>query len=143
MILRPNRGKKLHYKAGEINFARFPIKTHPITSCDDIVQTIDKYTKKYRHEKDIVVVAEKIIAIMQGRLYPIEAINPSWWARQLHRFVYKHPGGIGLRSPYTMELAIREVGLARLLFAATISVMTKPFGWRGVFYQVAGGNINA
>ena len=42
-----------------------------------------------------------------------------------------------------MELAIREAGVARILFAAFCSAVTKPFGLRGVFYKVVGKNINA
>ena len=42
-----------------------------------------------------------------------------------------------------MELAIREAGVVRILFAALISAITKPFGVRGLFYKVVGKNINA
>lgn len=55
----------------------------------------------------------------------------------------KSPHGIGLGSPWTMELAIRDAGATRILFAALCSAFTKPFGWRGVFYKVVGRNINA
>ena len=37
-----------------------------------------------------------------------------------------------------MQLAIEEVGVFRLLFAAACSAITKPFGIRGVFYRIAG-----
>lgn len=42
-----------------------------------------------------------------------------------------------------MELAIREAGAPRMLFAAFASAITKPFGIKGVFYRVVGCNINA
>ena len=42
-----------------------------------------------------------------------------------------------------MELAIREAGTARILIAAFATLVTKPFGIKGVFYKVVGNNINA
>ncbi len=40
--------------------------------------------------------------------------------------------------PETMELAIREVGLWRILLAALVHVIMRLFGKRGWFYRVAG-----
>ena len=37
-----------------------------------------------------------------------------------------------------MQLAIQEVGLLRILFAAFISALTKVFGIKGMFYRIAG-----
>jgi hypothetical protein len=37
-----------------------------------------------------------------------------------------------------MQLAIDEVGVPRILLAAALSAITKPFGVHGVFYRVAG-----
>ncbi len=46
--------------------------------------------------------------------------------------------GIGLGSPQTMEMAIREVGVIRILFAAVIGGIGKLLGRSGDFYRVAG-----
>lgn len=59
------------------------------------------------------------------------------------KFVHKSPYGIGLGSPYTMELAIREAGVIRILLGVVAAAVTKPFGMKGVFYRVVGKNINA
>jgi hypothetical protein len=49
------------------------------------------------------------------------------------------PGyGIGLGTAETMQLAIQEVGTPRILLAAGLSAITKPFGLHGIFYRVAG-----
>lgn len=143
MKSQPNPGKSLLITVHKSTYYRYPVRTNVVKKADAIVPTIVRYVKHQVKTGDIVVVSERIIAIMQGRSYPVTSIVPSWWARLLWRFVYKHPGGIGLRSPYTMELAIREVGLIRILFAAAVVVVTKPLGMRGMFYQVAGGNVNA
>jgi F420-0:gamma-glutamyl ligase-like protein len=92
---------------------------------------------------DWLFISERVVAISQGRAYPTKDIHPSRWAKFLVKFVKKSPYGIGLGSPWTMELAIREAGIGRILLAAIASAITKPFGWRGVFYKVVGNNINA
>ena len=54
---------------------------------------------------------------------------------------YVQKGDIGM--PETMELALRDVGKAKILFAAFCSAVTKPFGIRGVFYKIAGTGARA
>jgi hypothetical protein len=57
--------------------------------------------------------------------------------------VHKSEYGIGLGSPWTMQLALDEAGAPRILFAAFVSLLTKPFGIHGTFYKVVGKNVNA
>jgi hypothetical protein len=91
----------------------------------------------------VVAVSERMVAITQGRSYPIKDIRPGRLARFLERFVTRPGYGIGLGSAETMELAIREVGAPRILLAAAASAITKPFGVHGVFYRVAGAQAKA
>jgi len=65
-------------------------------------------------------------------------IRPGRLARLLVRYVTRPGYGIGLGTPQTMQLAIDEVGAPRILLAAALSAVTKPFGVHGVFYRVAG-----
>ena len=143
MELKPNPGKSLTIDVNGKVWARYPVKTHVIKPGEDIVEVVARYVRPHLKEGDIVFVSEKIVAISQGRAYPIDEIKPSFWARLLSHFVTKSPYGIGLGSPWTMELAIREAGLPRILFAAFVSAITKPFGIRGMFYRVAGRNVSA
>lgn len=142
-IPKPNPGKNLTIVVQGISYQRIPIKTHTISQKDDLFSVVDHYTKPYGKSGDSIAISERVVAITQGRSYPISSINPSLFARALYQHVYKHPGGIGLRSPYTMELAIREAGLVRILIAVVAAIVSKPFGIRGIFYQVAGNNIAA
>ncbi|OGI64544.1 F420-0--gamma-glutamyl ligase [Candidatus Nomurabacteria bacterium RIFCSPLOWO2_02_FULL_40_10] len=139
----PNKGKNLIIKAGGKNYERIPIRTHVIQESDDIVDVVVKYAGSHLLKNDILFVSERVVAITQGRAFPIKDIHPSRLAKFLVKFVHKSPYGIGLGSEWTMELAIREAGVARILFAAFCSAVTKPFGLRGVFYKVVGKNINA
>jgi len=143
MTAKANPGKKLSITVQFSSYLRFPIKTHQISDKDDIVTIVRTYAKEMLSDEDLVVISERVVAITQGRAIPIKKIKPSWWAKKLYTYVHNHPGGIGLRSPYTMEIAIREAGLWRILLAAGLSVLTKPLGIRGVFYHVVGNNINA
>jgi F420-0:gamma-glutamyl ligase len=119
-------------------FIRIPIKTHLITKDDSIVDSVVKYSKDVVKDGDILFVTEKIVAIMQGRAYPIKDVKPSSFATFLSKHVTKSPYGIGLGMPETMEMALRECGVARIVLAAFLSALTKPFGKSGVFYDVAG-----
>lgn len=139
----PNQGKQLEIDVDGRKYARIPIHTHVITAADNIADAVEKYARPLLQISDLLFISERVVAITQGRAFPIKEITPSAWAKFLVRFVHKSKYGIGLGSPWTMELAIREAGLWRILFAAFFSAITKPFGQRGVFYKVVGKNINA
>lgn len=119
-------------------YVRIPVKTHVITKEDKIVDVVKKYVREAVREKDIVFVSEKAVAITQGRAYPMSEIKPRPLARLLAKYVTKTPAGIGLGIPETMEMALRECGVLRILFAACVSFITKLFGRRGDFYRIAG-----
>ena len=139
----PNKGKKLIIKTDEGYFARYPVKTHVVMSGDSLPEIMETYLTEHLRQDDRIFISEKIVAISQGRAFPMNEIKPSRMAKFLTRFVYKSPYGIGLSIPETMELAIREVGRLKILFAAFCSAVTKPFGLRGVFYKICGPKARA
>ncbi len=141
MPFRANPGKKLIIDIHGKKYFRYPIKTPLITPQeDDPVAVIKKYAQPFVGvgKSDILFISEKVISIMQGRSYHLDKIKPSPIAKWLSKHVYKNPAGIGLASPQTMQLAIEEAGLLRILFAAAAAFLTKPLGIRGVFYMIAG-----
>jgi len=105
---------------------------------NSVLRSIGKSQNFGFKNKWFVVISEKIIAVAQGRSYFIWEIKPGIWANLLSKCVSKTPIGIGLGSPWTMQLAIQEVGLGKILLAAFASFLTKPLGIKGVFYQIAG-----
>lgn len=141
--IKPNTGKKLAVDVLGKRYLRLPVRTHIIKDTDPIVATIARYAEPHLREGDMIFISEKIIAIMQGRSFPLEEIKPSVWARLFAKFVLKTPYGIGLGSPWTMQLAIEEAGLPRIFLGAIAAIITKPFGLRGVFYKVVGKKVNA
>ncbi len=131
------------------NYERHLIKTDVFAKGDDYNKKISDYAVQsfkrlnIRGKKWMVVVSEKVVAISQGRSYFLWEITPGFWAKALSKYVKKTPYGIGLGSPWTMQLAIQEAGLPRMLAASLISAVTKPFGMKGIFYQIAGHDVNA
>lgn len=136
--MKANEGKSLEIMIQGERYIRIPIRTKLVMEEDDLFKVVDDYTKEIREEGDIIFCSEKIIAITQGRAFDIDTIKPSKMAHFLVKFVYKSPYGIGLGSPYTMQLAIEDVGLPRIFLGCAAAALTKPFGIRGVFYKVCG-----
>lgn len=139
MEFKANEGKELAIEIEGVKWLRIPIRTHVVMRDDNLfTDVVDKYTKDIRQNDDIIFCSEKIVAITQGRSYPIDEIKPSRLAKFLVKFVYKSPYGIGLGSPHTMQLAIEDVGIPRILLGCLAAAVTKPFGVRGAFYKVCG-----
>ena len=139
----PNVGKQLTITLQNGTYARLPIKTHIVTKDDSLSDIVKRYAQPHLMDGDVLFISERIVAISQGRAFKIQDIKPSPLAMFLVQFVYKSPYGIGLGSPWTMELAIREAGVVRILVGAFAAAVTKPFGIQGVFYRVVGKHINA
>jgi F420-0:gamma-glutamyl ligase-like protein len=109
-----------------------------ITKEDSLVDFVKKNPQDTVKQYDILFVSEKAVAITQGRAYPMNEIKPRPLAKLLSKYVTKTPSGIGLGIPETMEMALRECGVLRILFAAAVSFLGKLFGRKGDFYRVAG-----
>ncbi|OMH24382.1 asparagine synthase (glutamine-hydrolyzing) [Tersicoccus phoenicis] len=155
----PNPGKQLDLTLpGGRTFRRYPLRTDVFYRETDFEPTVLGYVSRFvdglgdageDHATAInnspwyLFVSEKIVAMTQGRSIPVWDIKVSPAARLLSKAVVRNPGGIGLASPWSMQLAIDEVGLPRILYASARSVIGKFQGKKGVFYEVAGGNINA
>ncbi len=134
----PNEDRTLHASLGGIVYARHPVRTHLVTAGDDAVEVVKRYVGPLDGNVRLVAISERMVAITQGRSYPMDQIHAGSLARLLVRFVTRPGYGIGLGTPQTMQLAIDEVGASRILFAAAASALTKPFGIHGVFYRLAG-----
>jgi F420-0:gamma-glutamyl ligase len=139
----PNEDRQLHATLNGVVYARHPVRTHLVTADDGAAAVVTRYVGGVDDDVRLVAVSERMVAITQGRSYPIKDIRPGRLARLLERFVTRPGYGIGLGSAETMELAIREVGAPRILLAAAASAVTKPFGVHGIFYRVAGAQAKA
>lgn len=138
-----NAGKALTVQVEGSSFARIPIRTRVVMPGDDLDDFIRENAADVVREGDLLFVTEKIVAITQGRSYLVDDIKPRKLAFFLSKYVTRTPYGIGLGMPETMEMALRECGTIRILFAAAVSAVTKLFGRKGDFYRIAGDKARA
>ena len=138
-----NEGKALEVEVDGEKVQRIPLRTRVVMPDDSLDEIITTYAKDAVQQGDLLFVTEKIVAIMQGRSYLLTDITVRPLARFLSKYVVKTPYGIGLGMPETMEMALRECGTPRILFAAAVAAVTKAFGRRGDFYRIAGDKARA
>ena len=143
MSAEANAGKALTRTVEGTSYARIPIRTRVVMPGDDLDAFILEYAKDAVQPGDLLFVTEKIVAITQGRSFKLDSIKPRKLALFLSKYVTRTPYGIGLGMPETMEMALRECGTPRILFAAAVSAVTKAFGRKGDFYRIAGDKARA
>ena len=121
------------------NVRRYPVRTELFSRDDDldarVLEHIDAFFAGLPaagpdHEAATrgpwwFFLSEKVVAITQGRSYFVWDIKVGRPARVLSRYVTRTPAGIGLGSPFTMQLAIKVIGR------------------NGLFYELVGNQINA
>lgn len=133
---------------GRRAFARVPLRAPLVAPGDDLQAALDQALAPAGrpvelHPGDIVAISEKVVAISQRRSFPVDQVRAGPLAVGLSRFVRRTRAGIGLGIPATMQLAIDEVGTARILLAAAAGGITRALGVRGTFFRVAGGRVGA
>lgn len=121
-----------------VEFLRVPVKTHILSPEDDMLEIAQRYALPLMQKGDMLTISESPMAITQGRAIPVSEIRVSPLARLLSRFVAKVPYGIGLGAPTSMQCAIEETGVCRIIFAAFVGGLGKLIGRKGDFYRIAG-----
>lgn len=140
----PNPGKQINIDVDGITYQRLPVRTRLITMKDtDLLPIIEDYVKPYLKSGDILFISEKALTITQGRVVDMSDIKPTWLAHLFARNVGNYYGtsdfhGFGHGTSIAMQLFIEEAGYLRILFAATVSAITRPLGIRGMFYRICG-----
>lgn len=135
---KPKKVKHPEITIDQLKFLRMPIKTHVVMKDDILIEVVKKYASEHLQQGDTLFISEKIVAITQGRAIPLSEIHPRPLAVLLAKYVTKTPAGIGLGMPETMEMALKECGTPRILYASAASAITKLMGKKGVFYEIAG-----
>ncbi|WP_283138346.1 tetratricopeptide repeat protein [Rhizohabitans arisaemae] len=114
---------------------RIPVRTPMISFRTGITEVVDTATAMIRRPGDVIAFSESAAAAGQGRMLPLELVDPSLMAAVLCRFV----GKIGpLSSPAGMQGAIMEVGRAKVALGAVAGAVGRLLGRRGWFYRVTG-----
>jgi hypothetical protein len=139
-----NPGKKLEIDVDGVTYTRLPVRTRLLTMKDtDILPIIEDYVGPYLQSGDLIFVSEKALTVTQGRIVDLGDIKATKFARLLARNVGNNYGsnnfqGFGHGTALAMQLFLEEAGYPRLIFAAAVSALTRPFGIRGMFYRICG-----
>lgn len=137
----------VYYDRGRITgddgskYDRFAIQTHFINRGEDQFKIVEKYFLPLYIKGDILSFGAKVMSMCIDNVKTRDEVKPGFWANILWRFASSNQTGIGMHEPGKMQLAIDMVGLPRVLWAAFLSAITKPFGKKGVFYEVCGEGI--
>jgi hypothetical protein len=139
-----NPGKQIDIDIDGVTYERLPVRTRLITLKDtDILPLVEDYVKPYLKKGDVVFISEKALTITQGRVVDIGSIKSTKLARMLAHNVGNYYGssqfrGFGHGTAIAMQLFIEEAGYPRVLFAAFVSAITRPFHITGMFYRICG-----
>ncbi len=138
-----NPGKKEIVEGLGKKFICRAVQTSVVTPCDKLEDIIEEFAAPEIQPGDVVFLSEKMVACTEGRAFPVDKIKMGFAARFLSRFVTRTSYGIGLAMPQTMQCAINEVGLPKILLAAAVGAVGKVFHQKGWFYRIAGEHVAA
>ncbi|MDR3582256.1 MAG: hypothetical protein P4L67_03205 [Candidatus Pacebacteria bacterium] len=140
----PNPGKSIDIDIDGVTYERLPVRTRLITLKDaDIMPLLRDYVQPWLRPGDALFISEKALTLTQGRVVDMGMIRPSRLARILGSSVGNYYGteqfrGFGHGTAIAMQAFIEEAGYPRVLFAAAVSAITRPFGIKGMFYRICG-----
>ncbi|MCQ2735853.1 MAG: coenzyme F420-0:L-glutamate ligase [bacterium] len=134
----PDAGKKQEREVpADIKSLTVPVRTHILMPGEKLSDIIEKYVKP-EERKHIFTIAESALAIIQGRVYYVDDVNPGPLAVHLSHF-FKMDSS--LSSPYSMKKAMDEAGALRIIAAVIIGMIGRCIGRSGDFYRVAGKDV--
>lgn len=137
----------VYFDRGEITgkdgkkYDRYAIQTHFVQVGEDQAELVKQYFMPLYEEGDLLSFGAKVMCMCVGSVRKIEDVKPGFWANLMWRFAGINHTGVGMHEPHKLQLVIDIVGLPRVLLAAFLSAITKPFGVKGVFYNVCGKGV--
>lgn len=122
-------------------YQRYAIHTHFVQPGEDQAELVRRYVLPAVSAGRLPVLHRE----GDGHVYQQRAHAgrhaPRLLAKTLAPFAGHNSTGIGMHQPYKMQLVIEICGLPRVLFAAAVSAITRPFGIRGLFYKICGHGV--
>src|SRR5206468_12453012 len=94
ILAEPNPDRPLHASLDGAVYARHPVRTHLVTDADEAAEVVRRYASPLPEKVAFVAVSERMVAITQGRSYPMSTIRPGRLARFLVRFVTRPVYGL-------------------------------------------------
>ena len=121
--------------ANDTKVELIPIPTRILTHNDNIVDTVERYTKGKIGENDVISVAESVVAITQGRAVRPADLKITRVAKLCCRFI---PDYGSLASPHGMQSLMDVEGKWRVAGALLLGFLGKLVGINGIFYKWGG-----
>ncbi len=122
-------------------YARFAIHTHFIEVGEDQAELVRRYVLPLSQPGDVLSFGAKVMAMCTKNVRTKEQVHPGFWAKLLAPFAGINETGVGMHEPYKLQLVIDLVGAPRVVFAAFVSAITRPFGVHGLFYKICGHGV--
>ncbi|MDR0395922.1 MAG: F420-0--gamma-glutamyl ligase [Oscillospiraceae bacterium] len=122
-------------------YSRFAIQTHFVQRRESKEDLVKRYVLPLYTPGDVLAFGAKVMAMCADSVVERKDVKPGFWANFLWRFAGINHTGVGMHEPYKLQLVINIVGLPRVLLAAFLSAITRPFGVHGVFYKVCGQGV--
>ena len=122
-------------------YDRFAIQTHFVEVGENQADLVRRYVLPLAQPGDLLSFGAKVMAMCTRNVKTREQVKPGFWANHLWRFAGINTTGVGMHEPYKLQLVIDMCGLPRVLFAAFISAVTRPFGVHGLFYKICGKGV--
>lgn len=123
-------------------YDRFAIQTHFVEVGESQTDLINRYVRPIWREGDVVSFGAKVMCMCIESVKTRDQIKPGFWANLMWRFAGINYTGVGAHEPYRLQLIIDICGLHRVLLAAALSAVTRPFGIHGVFWNVCGHGVS-
>lgn len=142
MELGANENKEILREVNGKKFNRYAIKTHFVKIGENYIDIIEKYIKPIYKAGDFISISEKIISLCQKRVIYKKDMQVSFLAKFLSKFAMSSNAGIGVDSPYKMQVAINLCGRFKVIYAAILAGIGKLFGKKGIFYNIVGQEIS-
>ncbi len=122
-------------------YDRFAIQTHFVEVGENQADLVRRYVAPLYQDGDVLSFGAKVMAMCTGNVKTKEEVHPGFWAKKLAPFAGINVTGVGMHEPYKLQLVIDMCGLPRVLLAAFVSAVTRPFGVHGLFYKICGKGV--
>lgn len=122
-------------------YDRYAIHTHFIEVGEDQAELVRRYVLPIAQPGDVLSFTAKVMAMCTKNVRTKDEVHPGFWAKLLAPHAAINSTGVGMHEPYKLQLAIDMVGAPRVVFAAAVAAITKPFGIKGLFYKIVGHGV--
>ncbi|MDR3051543.1 MAG: F420-0--gamma-glutamyl ligase [Oscillospiraceae bacterium] len=122
-------------------YQRYAIQTHFVQRRESKIALVERYVLPLYQPGDVLSFGAKVMAMCADTVRERKDVKPGFWAKRMWRFAGINHTGVGMHEPHKLQLVIDICGLPRVLLAAAVSAVTRPFGMRGLFYKICGKGV--